>query len=318
MKSVVFTIILLTTLSINAQVKNSTKDYISKWKATAVAQMNKYKIPASITLAQGILESGNGNSKLARLANNHFGIKCHSSWTGDTFIQDDDKRNECFRAYDNASQSFKDHSLFLKKRRYAGLFELKMKDYKKWAKGLKSAGYATNPKYPSLLINLVEKFELWRFDAMLGEVLEDETEVVTVSKPQTAKPIQDSPTTETIIEYDLNSHTQNISKNNVKFIIVKKGDTFYKLSKELELTLRQLYKYNEFKNKDVLKVGDIVYITPKRWKSRKNNPIHICKTTTTLRKVSHIEGIKLKKLLKRNNSEKPDEVLPKGTKVILR
>jgi len=316
MKTVVLTVILIFSLRVSAQTKNSTKDYISKWKATAVAQMNMYKIPASITLAQGILESGNGISKLARLANNHFGIKCHSTWKGDTFIQDDDAKDECFRAYDNASESFEDHSLFLKKRRYAPLFELKLKDYKRWAKGLKSAGYATNPKYPSLLISLVERYELWRFDAMIGETLEEE-EVETVTPSQISSPNQ-SVGEGSVIEYDLNAHTFKTSKNKVKFIVAKKGDTFYKLSIELELTLRQLYKYNESKNKDVLKIGDIVYVAPKRWKSRKNNPIHLCEKSISLREIAHIEGIKLKRLLKRNDSEKPDEKLPKGTKVSLR
>ncbi len=314
MKTVLLTVLFFLTLNLLAQTKNSTKDYISKWKGTAVTQMNTYNIPASITLAQGILESGNGNSKLARLANNHFGIKCHSTWTGDTFTQDDDKKNECFRAYDNASQSFEDHSLFLKKRRYAPLFELKLTDYKRWAKGLKSAGYATNPKYPSLLINLVERYELWKFDEMIGETLEEKE---TVTPPQISVPKQ-ATDKDSVIEYDFNPHVHHLSKNNVKYITAKKGDTFYKLSKELELTLRQMYKYNESKNKDVLKVGDIIYITPKRLKSRKNNPVHICKKTISLREIAHLEGIKLKSLLKRNNSEKPDEKLPKGTKVSLR
>ena len=316
MKTIVLITLLIFTLSVSAQTKNSTKDYILKWKATAVAQMNRYKIPASITLAQGILESGNGNSKLATLANNHFGIKCHSTWTGDTFIQDDDAKDECFRAYDNASESFEDHSKFLQKRRYASLFELKLTDYKKWAKGLKSAGYATNPKYPSLLISLVERFELWRFDSMMGETLEEEN-IETVTPPEIALSNQTTQD-DSVIEYNLNSHTQKTSKNKVKFIVVKEGDTFYKLSKELELTLRQLYKYNESKNKDVLKVGDIVYIAPKRWKSRKNNPIHTCEQIMTLRDVAHVEGIKLKCLLKRNDSDNADEKLPKGTKVSLR
>ena len=314
MKTVLLTALLFLTFSLSAQTKNSTKDYISKWKSTAVAQMNTYRIPASITLAQGILESGNGNSKLATLANNHFGIKCHSTWTGDTFTQDDDKKDECFRAYDNASQSFEDHSLFLKKRRYAPLFELKLTDYKKWAKGLKSAGYATNPKYPALLINLVERYELWKFDEMFGETLEEEE---TVTPPQISVPKQIADKG-SVIEYDFNTHVHHLSKNKVKYITVKKGDTFYKLSKELELTLRQMYKYNESKNKDVLKVGDIIYVTPKRLKSRKNNPVHICKKAISLREVAHLEGIKLKSLLKRNNSEKPDEKLPKGTKISLR
>lgn len=314
MKTVVLSAILIYSLSLSAQTNSLTKDYISKWKTAAVAQMNKYKIPASITLAQGILESGNGTSKLAKEANNHFGIKCHSTWKGDTFIQDDDKKNECFRAYDKASESFEDHSVFLLKRRYSPLFKLKLTDYKKWAKGLKTAGYATNPKYPALLISLIERYELWKFDELYGKTIEEQ-------KDESVVPIQSSSVIDnedSEIEYSINTHVVKTSENKVKFIVAKPGDTFYKLSLELELTLRQLYKYNESKSKDVLKVGDIVYTTPKRWRSRKGNPTHTCEKATTLREVAHIEGIKLKCLLRRNNSEQPDEELPKGTKVSLR
>ncbi|QEC52035.1 glycoside hydrolase family 73 protein [Anseongella ginsenosidimutans] len=141
-----------------------TEEYIRIYSSLAVAEMERSGIPASITLAQGILESGNGNSRLARQANNHFGIKCTSDWKGGKTYKDDDRRNECFRVYPSARDSYRDHSEFLKRQRYAFLFDLKPTDYKAWAHGLKKAGYATNPKYPQLLISLVERYELYYFD----------------------------------------------------------------------------------------------------------------------------------------------------------
>lgn len=142
----------------------SRAEYISKYKDLAVAEMHQYGIPASITLAQGVLESGNGNSELARKSKNHFGIKCHSSWKGKKVYHDDDEAQECFRKYPTVAASYRDHSVFLQKARYANLFELAITDYKGWAKGLKKAGYATNPKYPELLIKIIEDNQLQQYD----------------------------------------------------------------------------------------------------------------------------------------------------------
>lgn len=144
--------------------KMTTEQYIKTYKKIARKEMKHHGIPASITLAQGILESNNGNSELARRARNHFGIKCTNDWTGRRYHADDDKPNECFRRYRKVSTSFHDHSEFLKRKRYQKLFELNRDDYKGWAHGLKKAGYATNPKYPTLLINLIEKYELYKYD----------------------------------------------------------------------------------------------------------------------------------------------------------
>ena len=145
--------------------QSKTKSYILKYSSIAVLEMNIYNIPASITLAQGVLESGNGESRLAVDGKNHFGIKCHSNWRGKTIIEDDDEKGECFRKYSEVADSYRDHSLFLSERgRYSFLFTYKKSDYKKWAKGLKKAGYATNPNYPSLLIDLIEKYELYNYD----------------------------------------------------------------------------------------------------------------------------------------------------------
>ena len=142
----------------------SRSEYIERFKGEAISQMEKYNIPASITLAQAILESGDGNSELAIKSNNHFGIKCHSNWKGEKVFHDDDEKGECFRAYKNIKQSFEDHSIFLLKERYAELFNLDIEDYKSWAKGLKKAGYATNPNYAKQLIKIIEDHNLSQFD----------------------------------------------------------------------------------------------------------------------------------------------------------
>lgn len=302
----------------------TTEDYVDQWKITAIEQMNAHQIPASITLAQGILESGNGNSKLAVEANNHFGIKCHKTWTGDTFFQDDDKKNECFRSYESAAQSYEDHSMFLVGRsRYADLFTLKLTDYKGWAKGLKSAGYATNPKYADLLINIIEKYQLDEFDKMPNlpyEQKKDKDLAISNSEKQPTTEIKSKPTTnnEHEINYYFNDHQVMLSDNHVRYIIAQDGDTFYKIAKEFELTLGQLHKYNEFSRKDVLKAGDVVYVAPKKSKARKGHSVYVCETDMSYRDVAHKEGIKLKKILQYNLAQNPDETLPKGTKVILR
>jgi flagellum-specific peptidoglycan hydrolase FlgJ len=158
-----FTLVIL--FSSIFSIADNTSAYIKKYRKIAIKEMRNYRIPASITLAQAILESGSGQSKLAKNGRNHFGIKCTSDWNGRTILEDDDKKDECFRKYRKAKHSFRDHSEFLaNKKRYAFLFELDKRDYKAWANGLKKAGYATNPNYPTLLINLIEKYNLEKYD----------------------------------------------------------------------------------------------------------------------------------------------------------
>lgn len=305
------------------ETKLTSEDYINQWKITAIEQMNMHGIPASITLAQGILESGNGNSRLAKEANNHFGIKCHKGWDGNTFFQDDDKANECFRSYDNASQSYEDHSQFLTSRsRYSGLFELKMTDYKGWAKGLKSAGYATNPKYANLLIDIIEKFDLHEYDLMPylpAEIKEEEkimvsvVEVPTNSNPTEIKDLKSENQGNSRLAHTVYEH-----KNGIRYVMVKEGDTYYQIAKEFNLGMWQLYKYNDLGKRDVLKVGEIIYLDPKKNRAKKAYNFLEVKNETTYRDVSQKEGIKLKKLLKLNGVTNPDGIIPAGTKVILR
>lgn len=282
----------------------SKKEYVDLWRSTSVQQMVQYKIPASITLAQGILESGNGNSELARKGNNHFGIKCHD-WTGETMYVDDDKKGECFRVYKSAEESYIDHSLFLTtKKRYGSLFALPSNDYKAWAKGLSQAGYATNPKYPELLIGIIEELKLYELD------------IIGTPNNEVA-PSLISEVNSTTVENANLKHTVQISDNKVKFIIARKGDTFYRISKEYGLGLWQLYKYNDFSaQKDVLKEGDIVYIQPKRRKSKKES-INLT-SNLTMREISQLNAVKLKSLMKLNDASSPDDQLSTGEKVTLR
>lgn len=211
-------------------------DYINDFKEVAMKEMQLYRIPASITLAQGILESGSGSGRLAIEANNHFGIKCHTGWTGGRIYHDDDEDQECFRTYNDASYSYRDHSLFLTDRkRYAGLFELAVDDYKAWAHGLSKAGYATDRRYPQKLIGLIERYELYHYDQMaLGKE---------VDRPLTNNDI----ITET--------ETQAFAKQHV----VVKGDTLYSISKKYDLTVEQLKKINKLKSNE-LSIGKVLIV----------------------------------------------------------
>jgi len=247
----------------------SRKEYIEKYSFLAVKQMNQYKIPASITLAQGILESNNGNSRLATKANNHFGIKCHG-WEGKKIFADDDKKNECFRNYKNVLESFVDHSLFLNKySRYEFLFDYKITDYKSWAKGLKKAGYATNNKYPELLIKIIEENKLYQFDSKK-------------------------------IDKNLMSGKRNIymHPNKIKYVISKNQETYKTIAKSLNIKLKQILKYNDDNNQSVLNVGTKVFIQPKRNRSKQR--IHVVNNGEDLRTISQTYGVKMKSLKKRN------------------
>jgi flagellum-specific peptidoglycan hydrolase FlgJ len=203
---------------------NSTTEYIAFFKGIAIHEMRLYGIPASITLAQGILESGSGRGRLARDANNHFGIKCHD-WTGPRVYHDDDRAQECFRKYNDPNQSYRDHSLFLAKRkRYANLFKYKPTDYKAWARGLKKAGYATDPKYPQKLISLIERYELYQYD-------------------------------------NLNKQRQSQKKQSYKQKhIVQKGDTLYSISKRYGVSIDKLKALNKL-NSNTLSIGETLIIT---------------------------------------------------------
>jgi LysM repeat protein len=305
----IITILLIIVHSLIFSQNQTPQEYINKWKEVAISKMNIHNIPASITLAQGILESGSGNSKLAKLANNHFGIKCHSSWTGETYYQDDDTKDECFRKYQNASQSYEDHAAFLKKKRYENLFLLDITDYKGWAKGLKKAGYATNPKYPDLLINLVEKYNLSQYDDIN----------YINSSPMIGK---DSGLNNSVNKkYDFDAiklstkHKLDKTGNSVPFIVVKQNDTYKKLEKEFGIRKWQVVKYNDLRKSHELNAGERIFLKPKRCKSKEE--FHYVREGQTMRDISQLYGVKLKKLYKRNNLDQG--AVPKGgQKIYLR
>jgi flagellum-specific peptidoglycan hydrolase FlgJ len=210
----------------------STIDYIDEYNDIAILEMISYQIPASITLAQGILESNSGRSRLTVRGNNHFGVKCHSSWEGNKMHHDDDARQECFRKYDHPFMSFRDHSLFLYgRKRYADLFKLKRKDYKGWARGLKKAGYATDPKYPKKLIALIESYELYNYDKF-GDDFHYPGQVI--------KKMDDS-------EYK------------DSYVVVDQGDTLYSIAKNFNLTVDRLKWINGLKSNEI-SIGQKIYI----------------------------------------------------------
>jgi len=232
----------------------NTLSYIDEFKGVAVEEMNAYGIPASITLAQGILESGSGNSDLAKYANNHFGIKCTSDWKGKNYFRDDDQKNDCFRVYKDARESFKDHSEFLKRKRYSALFQLDKNDYKSWAQGLKQAGYATNPKYPDMLISTIEKYQLYQYD-------QSETEKQKIAR-------------EDRVFTQIN---ENIPQEKSKFTPVEtppagakpiladgtytvtKGDTLYNIAKRFNLSVDELKMLNNM-TADAIKLGQTLKV----------------------------------------------------------
>ena len=208
------------------RLNRNTLNYIRKWAPLAVREMHAYKIPASITLAQGILESGSGKSQLAAKSKNHFGIKCHTGWKGGRVYHDDDARGECFRKYQFVESSYEDHSKFLtQRRRYAFLFSYGSKNYKKWAKGLKKAGYATDPKYPRKLISLIENYELYKFDDVRKKDLKY---VDTKPKKQKPKKVKAS-----------------------RRYTVKRGDTLYSISRRFGMTVNDLKQINGLRSNTI-------------------------------------------------------------------
>lgn len=302
----------------NTQKKKETLDYIERYKDIAMEEMQKDKIPASITLAQGILESGNGQSKLAKQGNNHFGIKCHSDWKGKRMHQDDDAPNECFRVYDNAEDSYRDHSKFLKNgTRYKSLFELSSTDYKGWAKGLKKAGYATLPTYATVLINLIETYDLQQYDQMVVSGKFKKKSPKAVEKP--AKPVKPAknkkikgnaksyavPDLENRKAIEVTASHHYIKENfGVEFIVTKENDNLSSLAKELKMYEYQLIKYNNLGSKRTFSEGEILYIQPKRRRAPSGYNVHVVKYGETLDDISNLYAVRLDRLYKMNGFDK--------------
>lgn len=292
-----------------AQHKITVDEYIMTYKDVAIEKMNEYGIPASITLAQGILESGSGNSELARRANNHFGIKCHKGWNGKTFHMDDDARNECFRKYRNPDESYRDHSIFLTTRdRYADLFTLKTTDYKGWAHGLKKAGYATNPRYPQLLIKIIEENHLYEFDKGV-------TPVHLAQAGTTGGPLQHDvgvpplppPASSDFKLVEIWETGRKVYINNgVKFIFAGSGDKFSDIAADFEIYSWQLPKYNELDKKHSLQKGEMIYIEKKK-KKNKEAGTHTVRSGESMHYIAQLYGIRLSSLYRHNKMEEGTE-----------
>lgn len=279
-------------LALCAQGRNSQYErYIERYKGIAIDQMLRYRIPASITLAQGLLESGAGMSTLTREANNHFGIKCGSSWKGPFVYKDDDARNERFRKYRNAEESYEDHSRFLQQPRYASLFKLKKHDYKGWAHGLKRCGYATNPRYGSLLIDLIERYDLHQYDSYTSSHIKIDYET---------------------IDRDLDlegamNHLVYMNNENY-YVVARAGDTLKQISEETGVSVRNLRKYNELPKDYVLQQGDVLYLERKRKKAAKRykKQPHVVVAGESMHSIAQKYGIRLESLYKMNKL-RPDD-----------
>lgn len=285
MKYIFFTLFCIFTLNSFAQeevkVKITVEQYIEKYSALAIEEMYRSRIPASITLAQGILESGNGNSRLSTEANNHFGIKCKATWTGKTLYEDDDAPQECFRKYDAAIDSYRDHSDFLmNNKRYAFLFDLDSKDYKSWAYGLKKAGYATNPQYPELLITFIEKHKLHKYDEV--KISEEEEKEKAEEKAEVIK-----------------TYGKEFIINGVPAITAKANESFAQIALNYDIKVFQLYKYNDLQKDDECHEGDTIFLKSKKNKAEVETSIFGKGDNT--HKISQRFAIKLEKILLRNN-----------------
>lgn len=304
MKNLVLLLTLLFPLSLFAQ-RITPEEYIQTYKDIAIREMKTHKIPASITLAQGLLESGAGNSALAREAKNHFGIKCHKGWEGDTYIMDDDAKDECFRKYRNAEESFKDHSDFLSGRsRYAALFDLEITDYRGWAKGLKAAGYATNPKYAQLLIDRIDLYDLTKYDKIALGQMTDDDQLPDIAPEDELLELAYSPNDRSVFELvDMTAEKRFIYENNgVRFVFAKEGETPEGLAAAFGLKYKKFCEYNLLRRPDemVFHSGDVVYLAKlknRNWKAKK----YTVQEGETLRDVALRFAVKPERILSKNS-----------------
>ncbi|MGM0666862.1 MAG: glucosaminidase domain-containing protein [Bacteroidota bacterium] len=298
--------------------------YIKQYADLAMSEMRRTGVPASITLAQAVIESDYGRSRLARVANNHFGIKCHNGWTGRRIYHNDDRRGECFRRYRDADESFRDHSDFLRRgSRYESLFYLRQDDYKGWARGLKSAGYATNPRYANMLIDMIERNRLHLYDEMVlsgrgnvrAKVLNPvSTEMIhkEVIKDDTARQ-PESNADRYVIERGKRVKTRNL----LPYIVVREGDTFESLAREFDLFSRELQIFNDLDDNADLQAGQLLYLQMKRNRAERGKNYHIVKEGETMHSISQLYGIRLRVLYRKNRMEPGHEPDP-GTELWLR
>jgi LysM repeat protein len=297
-KNTISFIFLFFSIQMVAQSTQLTRDeYIRKFYKLAISEMQRSGIPASITLAQGCWESGNGNSRLATEANNHFGIKCKSEWRGKKIYHDDDASQECFRKYAHAEASYIDHSNFLMSgSRYSFLFQLDPKDYVAWAHGLKKAGYATDPTYAQRLIKIIEEYKLHVYDEYV-----DNRQLASL-KNETA-PVKIQPST----LGKINSRHKIELRNGLRTVVVEEGDSYQSITKDLALKDWELHTYNDIDKDSKVRVNEILYIEAKYKKGNKDHKQHVAEDGDTMHYIAQRYALRMKPLLKRNRMKKGEE-----------
>lgn len=311
-------LIALTVPNAHGQSRMTRQEYIDKYKETAMEAMRTHGIPASITLAQGCLESGDGNSDLAVKANNHFGIKCHNDWKGQTYYKkDDDPGKSCFRKYRNASESFKDHSDFLRYRdRYAFLFDLEITDYKGWCYGLKKAGYATDPQYAERLIKIIEDYRLYRFDREMYTKAGKNSNLLPPSPNELMKVMELNPARNSLL-YKYSRNRTIYVRNGVPYILAGSMDTYESIAEEYNLFTKELLRYNDLRKPKELVPGTVVYLQKKKARAQRHMEIHIAVEGDTYYDVAQRYGVRMKRLFKYNGYKEGD-ILHVGDEIFLR
>ena len=311
-----FVILLLAVgvVSLSAAERQTREEYVEKYKAIAIAHMERYGIPASITMAQGILESDSGNSRLSRSSNNHFGIKCKKSWTGDRVYHDDDAKGECFRAYPSVEASYQDHADFLDQSpRYDSLFAYSADDYRSWARGLKAAGYATAPDYAERLVKIIESMKLYLLDKENGNKIYAAAKSAKANTEQWWESniaTSDEQINPNAFRVTVNSHKGYgvYRTNHTFYIVAKENDTYESVGKIFDISPRTLRKFNDVAKDAQLKKGDIVYIDRKKTQWLGNVMQHKVVRDENLYSLSQSYGIRLKSLAKLNRMRSNEEV----------
>ncbi|MCX8532822.1 glucosaminidase domain-containing protein [Chryseobacterium luquanense] len=338
MKRLFLLISLLVLSKFSAQTWATEDQYIQKFAQYAVEEMEKYKIPASITLAQGLLETGGGQSRLAQEGKNHFGIKCKEDWTGKTMKHTDDAPNECFRVYDDPKQSYEDHSIFLATRKYyTKLFDLDMKDYKAWAHGLKKAGYATNPRYASILIGKIERYKLYEFDevdskevlyAILKKYPDLKDDRTFMARMEPAKAMKKTTTPVTVkVPYKATSYAQQQQRveriktkaeilnsilikshpnGGLKYIVVPEDTDVQYIAKKFKISESKLVKWNELEGTAIAK-NEVIFLESKN--SEGNTPTYKAESGEDMYDIAQKFGIKLHKLYAKNRMDEGQKPL---------
>lgn len=284
-------------------------DYILKYQSLAIREMNRSGIPASITMAQACLESGDGMSALSQSSNNHFGIKCRAEWMGEKVYFDDDEKNECFRKYNTIEESYIDHTDFLiQNPRYRSLFDNGSTNYKGWAKGLKQTGYATDNRYDDKLIEIIDKFQLYKLDQKI--------ELDELALFEKKKWWRRSDSQESLVFNAFQIHQVSL-RNGIKSVVAIEGDTYGLIAQEFGLKEWELIKFNDQPVGYVPQVNEVVYIKSKKYRSSKSKMYHKAAGDDTMHYISQLYGIKLKPLLNRNLMKPGEEPFP-GQNIWLR